>query len=66
MCMDYKANTGCPSCGSIIGYKASQRLTQYYDVNGEPDGYDLDDTTTLTVVCRNCGKRIILEYCTLY
>lgn len=59
--MSQNKTIGCPSCGSTKGYKSSQWLTQYYDVNGEPDGYDFDDSPALTVICRNCGKRIKLK-----
>lgn len=59
--MSQNETKGCPSCGSTKGYMATQRITQYYDVNGESDGFDFDDSPTLTVVCRNCGKRFKLE-----
>lgn len=56
----FNTPNGCPNCGSTKGYEAQQKLIQYYDVYGEPDGYSLNDTPLLTVRCRNCGKRFKL------
>lgn len=52
----------CPLCGSEKGYWSSHRLTQYYDLAGEPHGYSLGGSASpKNVHCLGCGKTISLK-----
>ncbi len=52
----------CRKCGSDNGYYSTVYVKQYYKINGEPNGYDLDlSKETETVRCLNCGARVKLE-----
>ena len=51
----------CPKCGVVKGYWSSHRMTQYYNPNGEPDGYAVNSAGAKYVHCLNCGARIALK-----
>ena len=51
----------CPFCGSEKGYWSSHRLTQYYDLAGEPHGYSFSGSALAkNVHCLGCRKTISL------
>jgi hypothetical protein len=51
----------CPFCGGEIGYMSRHTITQFYNLAGEPDGYEYDNVTTGKVKCVKCKKIISLK-----
>lgn len=51
----------CPHCGSTNGVYTTFTAMQYYDFNGNPAGYSLDDAMENRRVmarCLHCDKKI--------
>lgn len=48
----------CKHCGSDIGFYTKIKGVQYYNENGEPQGFEVD-TQGLSVYCQNCDKRAV-------
>ena len=52
---------GCPYCGSENGFMEKVVLYQYYDADGESDGYGEGDSMWKYPRCVNCGKSVQIE-----
>lgn len=58
-----KYYNSCPYCGDSDTYQSvytKMQVTQYYDWNGNPNGFVLDSTAkeTKSVYCSICHRRI--------
>lgn len=49
----------CPKCGGTDGFYTKGTVMQYYDCNGNPNGYDFTGEGRMAT-CLNCGKSIKL------
>lgn len=53
----------CPHCGSRHGVYTTFTGMQFYDFNGEPDGYDHEtpENQKKFARCRHCDRKISLN-----
>lgn len=52
---------GCPYCGSEKGFEQKIALYQYYNADGESDGYDEGESVWKYPRCMECGKSVQIE-----
>ena len=51
----------CPKCNSDKGFYTTGTFHQYYDKNGEPNGYSTDHYESAMAKCVKCHSRIRLS-----